>query len=121
VAETLAGRLTAFTINGDKSLTDRRAWAVVEGTAPDGICLDENNQVWVANAVGPEVLLVAQGGEVTRRIVTSQPCYACMLGGRDGRTLFAITAESSNAGVASAAKTGRVETVRVDAARAGWP
>lgn len=121
VAESLAGRLTAFTINADKSLTDRRVWAALEGVAPDGICLNDNNQVWVANAVGPEVLLVAEGGEVMQRVVTSQPCYACMLGGTDGKTLFAITAASSDGEAAAAAKTGKVETVQVDKAGAGWP
>lgn len=121
VAETLAGCLTAFTINADKSLSNRRIWAAIEGTAPDGICLNEDNQVWVANAVGPEVLLVAEGGEVIRRVITSQPCYACMLGGSDGKTLFAITAESSDGEAAAAAKTGKVETLSVDKAGAGWP
>jgi sugar lactone lactonase YvrE len=121
VAETLAGCLTSFTINADKSLSDRRIWAALEGAAPDGICLNEDNQVWVANAVGAEVLLVAEGGEVIKRVVTSQPCYACMLGGHEGKTLFAITAESSDGEAAAVAKTGRVETVQVDKARAGWP
>ncbi|MCB1690057.1 MAG: SMP-30/gluconolactonase/LRE family protein, partial [Halioglobus sp.] len=63
VAETLANRLTAFTIADDQTLTHRRVWASLPGIAPDGICLDENQQVWVANALGPEVMLVAEGGE----------------------------------------------------------
>jgi sugar lactone lactonase YvrE len=121
VAETLASCLTAFTINADKSLTNRRVWAAIPGVAPDGICLDENNRVWVANAIGPEVVLVAEGGEIIERLATSQPCYACMLGGRDGNTLFALTAAGSDGRHASAAKTGKIETVRVQAARAGWP
>lgn len=121
VAETLAGCLTAFTINADKSLTDRRVWAALERTAPDGICLNDNNEVWVANAVGPEALLVAEGGEVMERVVTSQPCYACMLGGSEGKTLFALTAESADGEAAAAAQTGTVETVQVSRTRAGWP
>jgi sugar lactone lactonase YvrE len=121
VAETLASCLTAFTISGDKSLIDRRVWAELPGVAPDGICLDENAQVWVANAIGPEVIQVAEGGRIVRRIATSQPCYACMLGGSDGRTLFAVTAASSDGEEAAATATGRIETVRVDAVGAGWP
>jgi len=121
VAETLAGCLTAFTINADKALSNRRVWAALPGVAPDGICLDENNQVWVANAIGPEVVLVAEGGGIVERVATSQPCYACMLGGGDGKTLFALTAAGSDAQHACAATTGKVETVRVNAARAGWP
>jgi sugar lactone lactonase YvrE len=121
VAETLAGCLTAFTINADKSLSDRRVWAALPGVAPDGICLDENNRVWVANAMGAEVLLVAEGGNIVRRLSTSQSCFACMLGGRSGTTLFAVTASGSDGQHAAAAKTGRIETVQVHAARAGWP
>ena len=121
VAETLAGCLTSFTINDDKSLADRRVWASLEGMGPDGICLNEDNQVWVANALAPEVVLVAEGGEIVQRVATSQPCYACMLGGEDAKTLFAVTAASSDAETVSATKTGKIETIRVTAARAGWP
>lgn len=121
VAETIASCLTAFTINEDSSLSDRRIWAQLEGVAPDGICLDENQQVWVANALGPELLLVAEGGDVIQRVETSQNCYACMLGGEDGKTLFAVTAAFSDAEQASASRTGKIECVQVNAARAGWP
>ncbi len=122
VAETLAGCLTAFTITGDRTLSNRRVWASLPpGIAPDGICLDENRQVWVANALGREVVLVAEGGEVLNRLATSQNCYACMLGGSDGKTLFALTARSSDAKAAAAAPGGKIEVVRVDAARAGRP
>jgi sugar lactone lactonase YvrE len=121
VAETLAGRLTAFTINADKSLSDRRTWAEIERAAPDGICLNSQNEIWVANAAAPEILRVAQGGEIRQRVTTHQPCYACMLGGIDGKTLFALTAASSDHRLASAGRTGRVETFRVNTPAAGWP
>jgi sugar lactone lactonase YvrE len=121
IAETIASCLTAFTINEDASLSDRRIWAQLDGVAPDGICLDENQQVWVANALAPEVLLVAEGGEVIQRVETSQFCYACMLGGEDGKTLFAVTAAFSDAEQASASRTGKIECVQVNAAGAGWP
>jgi len=77
--------------------------------------------VWVANAIGPEVVLVEEGGNIVERVATSQPCYACMLGGRYGNTLFALTAASSEERHASAEATGKIETVQVGAARAGWP
>ena len=121
IAETIASCLTAFTINEDASLSDRRIWAQLDGVAPDGICLDENQRVWVANALAPEVLMVAAGGEVVQRVETSQNCYACMLGGDDGKTLFAVTAAFSDAEQASASRTGKIETVQVNAAGAGWP
>ena len=121
VAESLAGCLTAFDIDADGGLSNRRPWAALEGVAPDGICLDDAGRVWVANALGTEVLCVAQGGEVLQRVITSQFCYACMLGGDDGRTLFAVTAASSDPIEAAASRTGRIEVCQVDAAGAGYP
>ena len=88
VAETLAGRLTAFDIGDDGELSGRREWASVPWCAPDGICLDAEGRVWVANAITSECMLVAEGGEVVDRETTSQNCFACMLGGADRRTLY---------------------------------
>ncbi|HYL39094.1 MAG TPA: hypothetical protein VEV17_24465 [Bryobacteraceae bacterium] len=42
-----------------------------------------------------EVVPVAQGDKALVRIVTTQPSFACMPGGRDGRTPFVITAPDS--------------------------
>ncbi len=97
---------------------NRRVWAALPGVAPDGICLDENNQVWVANAIGPEVVLVAEGGDIVERLATSQPCYACMLGGRDGKTLFALTAAGSDGQHACRRKNGQ-DRDRAGAGRQG--
>jgi sugar lactone lactonase YvrE len=89
--------------------------------APDGICLDADGNVWVANALAPECVLFAPGGEVLATVATSQNCYACMLGGEDGRDLFMVTASSSDHGEASAARSGRIETTRAPSPGAGWP
>lgn len=121
VAETLAMRLTAFDINAAGALSNRRTWAGVGMRAPDGICLDANNHVWIANAIAPECVLVAPGGDVVATVATSQPCFACMLGGPDRRTLFALTAPSSLATVASRSRQGRIECSEVETAGAGWP
>jgi sugar lactone lactonase YvrE len=121
VAETLAMRLTAFDIGADGGLANRRVWAEVGMVAPDGICLDADGNIWVANALAAECALLAPGGEVLRRIATSQNCYACMLGGDDGRDLYLVTAQDSHHAAASARRTGRIESARVDAPGAGWP
>ena len=121
VAETLSMCLTAFNIEADGSLSNRRVWAAVGMRAPDGICLDENGNVWVANALAAECVLVAEGGEILQTVETSQPCFACMLGGDDGRTLHMVTAQSSDKRTASAQATGKIEVIRVEAARAGCP
>ncbi|MEP5766705.1 MAG: SMP-30/gluconolactonase/LRE family protein [Halieaceae bacterium] len=121
VAETLGGCLTAFDIGADGTLSNRRLWAQLEGVAPDGICLNSEQQVWVANALGAEVLCVAEGGQIVQRVETSQFCYACMLGGDAGNTLFAVTAASSDHSEAGAKRSGKIETVLVSSAGVGWP
>ena len=88
---------------------------------PDGICLDAEGAIWVANPIAPECVRIAQGGEVLEVIETGQPCYACMLGGDDGRTLFMLTAASSDHGQAAASQTGEVLIATVESPHAGRP
>ena len=121
VGETVGFCLTAFDISADGSLTNRRVWAPTLPRIPDGICLDADGAVWFANPMGPECVRVAEGGEVLEIIDTGQTCFACMLGGDDGRTLFMLTAESSDAHVAADEPTGRIVVSRVDTPRAGRP
>ena len=121
VAETLALCLTAFDIGADGELANRRTWAEVGMRAPDGICLNADGNIWVANALAPECVLFAPGGEVLQVVETSQNCFACMLGGGDGRDLFLVTAQASDHATAAADRTGKIETVRVDSPGAGWP
>lgn len=121
IAETLAMRLTAFDIGADGSLSNRRVWATLGMRAPDGICLDADGHVWIANAIGPECVLVAQGGEIVATVAASQPCYACMLGGPQRRTLFMMTAPSSMPDIVSAARQGRIECAEVRTPGAGLP
>ena len=75
----------------------------------------------MANALAPEALRVAEGGEITARVATSQTCFACMLGGTDGTTLFAMTAPTSNAALARHSKDARIEVATVAVPRAGRP
>jgi len=124
VAESFARRLTAFDIDADGSLSNRRVWADVTG---DGICLDAEGAVWCSD-VGPDegglCLRVREGGEVLDRIELDRPCYACMLGGEDGRTLFMVVAKwfgPDRIDELVQAKTGQVLTARVDVPHAGWP
>jgi len=140
VAETFGARLTAFDIETDGSLTGRRVWAqlgkafhagitseaeIASWTAgnvfPDGICLDAEGAIWVASPFAQEVFRVREGGEVTHRIKVSTGAIACMLGGPDRRTLFILTAETSDPDEARAKASGRVEIVEVDVTGAGLP
>ncbi|HEY1653049.1 MAG TPA: SMP-30/gluconolactonase/LRE family protein [Acidimicrobiales bacterium] len=121
IAESMGGRLTAFDREADGTLTNRREWAALAGVAPDGICLCEDNTVWVANALGQECVRVAEGGEVLERVATAVHCFACMLGEEDRRTLYLITAADSHDAKARAARNGAIERVRTTVPGAGLP
>ncbi len=123
VAESWAHRLTAFDIGGDGSLSNRRVWAAVDG---DGICFDAEGAIWCSGVSGgqPECLRVREGGEVLERISHDAACFACMLGGADGRTLFLMNAEwrgVERMGELFQSTTGKIETVRVAVPHAGRP
>jgi len=121
VAETLGMCLTAFDRADDGSLSSRREWASVGARAPDGICLDSNGNVWVADALSAECVLFEEGGNVIATAQASQNCFACMLGGEDGKDLFMMTAPSSDKSHASKSPLGKVERIKTQAPRAGWP
>ena len=120
VGESFGGVLTAFDVSPGGDLTNRRVWAELAPRVPDGICLDAEGAIWVANPMAPECVRVAQGGEVLEVIDTGQPCYACMLGGDDGRTLFMLTAAALGSGGGDA-PGGKVVVAQVDSPRAGLP
>jgi sugar lactone lactonase YvrE len=124
VAESFAARLTAFDIAADGTLSNRRVWAEITG---DGICLDADGAVW-CSAVGGDganvVQRVREGGEVLDRIEVDRPCYACMLGGEDGKTLFMVVQNwfgPDRMDELIEAKTGQILTARVTVPHAGWP
>ena len=107
VNETLGNRITAFDLNDDGTLSNRRPWAtfappptetelgpLLAGlhTAPDGSCLDAEDGLWIADAIGGRLLRVVEGGTVTDELRPGTNVYACALGGPDGRTLYACAA-----------------------------
>jgi sugar lactone lactonase YvrE len=92
ISESFARRLTAFDIEEDGGLSNRRVFA--DGLGPDGICLDAEGAIWVSTG-GSSLVRVAEGGEVLQRVELgkNQAPFALMLGGPDRRTLFILTAE----------------------------
>jgi sugar lactone lactonase YvrE len=133
VAQSHMGRLTAYAIAGDGSLHDERVFADLPAGRdnPDGICIDAEGAVWVADPHHRCCLRVGDGGQLTHIVDTSPyECVACMLGGDDDRTLFLVLVEPREApgresfvigGPPSRAHTSRVEAIPVDVPRAGWP
>ena len=122
VGETFAGRMTAFDVAADGSLSNRRVWAALpERAAPDGACLDADGAIWVASPTTNDVIRLKEGGEVLERIMADQGVFACMLGGEDRRTLYVLTASGSDPEDSAARRLGRIETMRVDVPGAGLP
>jgi sugar lactone lactonase YvrE len=122
LAESYGNRLTAFDIAADGSLSNRRSWADLEGGYPDGICLDAESAVWYADVPNKRCVRVREGGEVAQTIDVDRGCFACMLGGADGRTLFIIANEwGGPESMQSEAGAGQVLAVDVRVPHAGWP
>lgn len=121
VGESFGGTYQAFAIHDDATLGHARLWAQVEGSAPDGCTLDAEGAIWFSDARTPQVVRVLEGGEVTHRIPTPMPTYACALGGDDGRTLFVLCAPSTRPADVAGKGEGAIFTVGVDVPHAGRP
>jgi sugar lactone lactonase YvrE len=138
VGETLAARFTAFTIQSDGTLADRRVWAQVEpapepgdaetmlgavGFGPDGCALDAEGHVWAANALGGVLCRIAPGGQIVEQVAMPDGLgvFACGLGGEDGRTLVACAAPDFYEHTRAAAREAVLLMTTVDVPHAGLP
>ncbi len=135
IAETYAHRITAFAVAPDGTLTERRVWADLAATGvttslsepgapvlPDGIALDAEGALWVADARGSGVLRIADGGHVIDAIPTDDlSVYAVALGGADRRTIFMCAAPPLNTEDPSQHRHSALLSCRVEVAGAGLP
>ena len=120
IGETRGRCLTAFDIAEDGSLSNRRVWADLAPHFPDGICLDAQGLIWVADPRGNCVIRVAEGGEIAQRIDLDRGAYACALGGDDRRTLYVCAATGSGTH-AQARRESQILATRVATPGAGTP
>ena len=121
VAETLGHRLTAFAIEDDGSLKNRRVWAQLQDEVkPEGICLDRDGAIWVAGA-GPRALRVSQGGEIDQQITTKKPVFATMLGGPQRRHLFLCTSDSNDPVITRRTSSATIDIAEVATPGSGFP
>ena len=138
VGETAGCRYTAFTIQSDGSLTDRRIWAQLAPTpelgplqemlpqiavGPDGCTLDADGHIWAADEAGARCIRIAPGGDIVDEIRTPEGlgCFACALGGDDGRTLLVCAAPDFLEGNRSDAREAVLLTTVVEVPHAGLP
>ncbi|MGA7918512.1 MAG: SMP-30/gluconolactonase/LRE family protein [Candidatus Acidiferrales bacterium] len=136
VAESTMNRLSAFNV-ALSSLSEGRTWAAFGdppttmnareilgqvAVAADGICLDAEGAVWVADAAHGRLIRVAEGGRIMEELKTDGlGAFACMLGGEDGRTLFACVAPTYHEAEASANHRASILMTKVKVPHAGLP
>jgi sugar lactone lactonase YvrE len=138
VGETWGNRFTAFSIEADGSLSNRRVWASFGPTpagatvaelmpqvkvAPDGCTLDAEGHIWVADGLGSRVLRVAEGGEIVDEITApdGMGVFACALGGDDGRTLLMCCAPDFYEHTRAPVREAVLVATQVDVPHAGLP
>lgn len=122
IAESHGNRLTSFDIGADGGLSDRRVWADLGDGFPDGLALDSDGAIWYADVPNQRCVRVREGGEVLQTIQLDRGCFACMLGGPQGSTLFMLAAQwHGMQDMGRSAGTGRVFTSSAPAPGAGWP
>ena len=122
VAESYRNQLTAYDIAEDGSLDNRRVFAHLGEDNPDGICLDAEGAAWYADVPHQHCVRVREGGELLDRVPLDRGGFACMLGGPDGTSLYAVTARwPGMEAMAGADWQGQVVSATASAPRAGWP
>jgi sugar lactone lactonase YvrE len=126
VAESHGARLTAFDIAADGSLSNQRVWAKLpEDVHPDGIGLDAEGAVWLANPENsggrPTVLRVREGGEIVEGVELDSFAYAVMLGGPQRRHLFINASGHLDPATLLNSPTATVRIVEVEVPGAGTP
>ncbi len=121
-AESYGNRLSRFTIAVDGTLVDRRLFAELDNVVPDGICLDAEGAVWVADARANRALRVLDGGRIAQTVTVAEgrAVYACALGGPDRQTLLLCTS-AARGPESRVVRQGRIEMTRVAVRGAGWP
>ena len=122
VAESTGRRLTAFTIDGDGALSDRRVFADGLDGPPDGIALDAEGGVWTSMTLAHQFERIIEGGDVTDRIDMGERfAIACALGGPERRTLFLLSSTDAYPKRLVGTRRSRLDAVTVATPGAGLP
>jgi sugar lactone lactonase YvrE len=116
-------RYTAYPLRADglPAPEQRRVWAAVPGTGPDGCGLDADTGIWFADVLRGRLRRVVEGGVFTHVVKPPMRPFACALGGPDGRTLFVTCAPARSAADRAGQPDGVIYTATVSVPHAGWP
>jgi sugar lactone lactonase YvrE len=140
LSESTGNRVSAFDIDAEGGLGDRRDWcalgavptashfeaAAADGElawVPDGMTLDAEGAIWVADAIGGRALRI-RDGVIVDQVSTADrglTVVACALGGPDGRTLHLCAAEGFDEHACKAHHSSCVLTTSVAVPHAGRP
>jgi sugar lactone lactonase YvrE len=120
VAETNGDCLARFHIRADGSLEFDRRFG--QFRAPDGICMDRDQAVWVSLLDENSFVRVAPDGRVLDRIsVPGRRGVACVLGGEDRKTLFCVSIEPAQGSESGSKSRSCVDAAVVEVPGAGYP
>ncbi|MGP4952991.1 SMP-30/gluconolactonase/LRE family protein [Psychrobacter sp. T6-1] len=137
VNEMFGNRISQFEVYDDGTLGPRRDFANfgelgdepdlskrVERAQilPDGLTLDQEGAVWIADTLNHRVARIKEGGEILEVVETApEGIFAVMLGGADGKTLFMCAALDWDEESRKAETKGRMLSTRVEVAHDGTP
>src|SRR5690625_2029692 len=137
VNELFGNKISQFEILGDGTLGPRRDFAnfgdigdepdvakrlEAAKIIPDGLALDEEGAVWIADTLNRRAVRIAEGGEILKVVDTApEGIFPVARGGEDGRTLFMCAAPDGDESARSVAREGRMIATRVDVPHAGTP
>src|SRR6266851_3620154 len=120
VAEMDGECLAEYDIEADGGLKFRNRFGNMK--SPDGICLDQDEAVWVASFDEDAFIRVSRDGRELQRIdVPGRRAIACVLGGPDRRTLFCLSAVTSPEQLRQRQSSARIDVVEVEIPGAGCP
>lgn len=119
--DSMKGRTYAYAVTADGSLGEARVWrqfAAAEGS-PDGMTVDSEGCVWIAQWGGGRVCRYSADGELLQTIaVPARNPSSCTFGGADLKTLFITSACEDNtpAQLAEHPRSGALFAIHLDAA-----
>ncbi|MDT0570250.1 SMP-30/gluconolactonase/LRE family protein [Streptomyces sp. DSM 3412] len=128
VNETFGNRISAFDLTDDGRLVNHRVWAefgplprttdFVEAEAdflvcPDGMCVDAEGALWIADLCSEKLLRLREGGEVIDEIMPGMMPFSSVIGGVDGHTMFICAAPDFNQPERRITTEARILTTRV--------